>query len=258
MGCAGADDTVLGCNGCNLSLLYVTNSGLTPATTIAMNYIDRPLGSVFSTLSDQSYEKSFAYFRLWFEIGQTYSQIPPDLIFNTIFANRTAGSSDSNSIYPTAHLVLRLVNDAESDPILAPHSTRLRNRFGARILQQFFDDDLYGVYIDSSIPSRFYVDTNLIAHYANLGCIEEDTIRNYILQSLISHTKVRDHQVIALAILFKIAGATFGAYVDPAVVDRCFELFKNRHRDQWTGLLIQVSERVLWAETLELRQNSRK
>ena len=232
--------------------------GSPPAATVAMEHIQRPLDSAVSSLSDQTYEKSFAYFRLWFGIGQTYSPTPSDLIFNTIFTNRAVGSLHQSHIYPAAHLILRLVNDVELDPILAPHSTGLRSRFCARILQQFFDDDLYGVYIDSSIPSRFYVDTNLIAHYANLGYIEEDTIRNYILQSLISHTKVRDHQVIALAILFKIAGATFGAYVDPAVVDRCFELFKNRHRDQWTGLLIQVSERVLWAETLELRQNSRK
>ena len=36
-----------------------------------------------------------------------------------------------------------------------------------------------------------------------------------------------EHHVNALTILFKIAGATFGAYVDPAVVDRCFELLKN-------------------------------
>ena len=201
-----------------------------------MRNIQKPLDSAVRNLSDQTYEKSLAYFRFWFRIRQAHSRIPSDLIFNTIIANRATPSTlHFNSIYPAAHSILRLINDAESDPVLAPHTTGLRSRFCARILQQFFDDDLSLVYDDPAASAddtpcpedSFYVDTNLIAHCVNLGYIEEDTIRNHILQSLISHTKAHRHQIVALSILFKIAGATFGAYVDPAVVDRCFELLKN-------------------------------
>ena len=48
-----------------------------------------------------------------------------------------------------------------------------------------------------------------------------------------------DHQADALIILFKLAGATFEAYADPSVVDRCFELlqghkYHNPHdHDHW-------------------------
>ena len=209
-----------------------------------MENIRSALNSVFKNLSDQRYEQSFAYFRFWFGIGQTYSQIPPDLIFDTIYGNRTTGHSHNNSIYPTAHLVLRFVSDAESDPILAPHSTGLRSRFCTRVLQEFFDSDLRTLYGYYGRPyDSYYMDVNIVAHCANLGYLEEDTIRSHILQSLISHHKLHDHQADALIILFKIAGATFGAYVDPAVVDRCFVLLKNhqsRH-NLTTGPLIEVS-----------------
>ena len=207
-----------------------------------MRHIQESLASAVRNLSDQSYEKSLAYVRFWFGIGQTHSQIPSDLIFETIFANRATGPPQY-SIHPTAHLILRLVNDAESDPILVPHSPALRSRFCTHILREFFDNDLFVVHIScSSPPESFYVDANLIAHCANLGYLEEDTIRSHILQSLISHQKLYDHQADALIILFKIAGATFGAYADPAVVDRCFVLLKNhqsRH-NLTTGPLIEV------------------
>ena len=208
-----------------------------------MQYIRKTLGSVFSRLSDEHYERSFTYFRLWFGIAQTHSQVPHDLIFDTICNKRTAGSLHSVLIYPFAHLILRLVNDAESDPIFAPHNVGLRSRFCTRVLQQFFDQDL-GVVCGSQsrVYDSYYMEVNLVAHCTNLGYVEEDTIRNYILQSLISHHKLYDHQADALTILFKIAGAAFGTYADPAVVDRCFELLKNhRYQDGAQKPTIQVS-----------------
>ena len=85
------------------------------------------------------------------------------------------------------------------------------------------------------------VDSNLIARWANSGHVDQATIRNHILQSLISHPKLYDHQADALIILFKIAGATFEAYADPSVVDRCFELLKNYYdRNSVKGRLVQV------------------
>ena len=49
-------------------------------------------------------------------------------------------------------------------------------------------------------------------------------------QSLISQPALWDHQADALIILFKLAGATFEAYADPSVVDRCFELLKGKYQ----------------------------
>jgi len=208
-----------------------------------MKYIQEALGSVLSRLSDEHYEQSFSFFRFWFEIAQTHSKVPHDLIFDAIYKFRAASSFHSDSIYQAAHLILRLVSDAESDPVLAPHSAGLRNRFCTKVLQQFFDEDLEVVYGGRSQPrDSYYMDANLIAHCANLGYMEEDTIRNHILQSLISHQKLYDHQADALIILFKIAGATFGAYADLAVVDRCFELLKkHQYRDRVTGCRRRVS-----------------
>ena len=149
---------------------------------------------------------------------------------------------DAYLICPNAHQILRFVSDVDSDPILSQHSPGLRNRFCTRILQDFFDTGLEATYADyKHAPDTFYMDVNLIAHSANLGYIEEDTIRNHILQSFLYNT-LYDHQAVALSVLLKIAGATFEAYVDPAVVGRCLELLKN-HRlgGRWKVSLAEVS-----------------
>jgi len=71
--------------------------------------------------------------------------------------------------------------------------------------------------------------------------VEEDAIRNHIIQSLIAHPTLYDHQADALIILFKLAGATFEAYVDPSVVDRCFNLLKDHnYRDPTKKELMEV------------------
>ena len=104
-----------------------------------------------------------------------------------------------------------------------------------RILQEFSNDNLAAVWQKETnrsdhVSENFYADANLIAHWTNLGIVEETAIRNHILQSLISHPKLYIHQANALVILFKVAGATFEAYADPSVVDRCFELLKYHSR----------------------------
>ncbi|KAF9646040.1 hypothetical protein BDM02DRAFT_3119247 [Thelephora ganbajun] len=215
-----------------------------------MRNVQWALDSVIGGLSDQDYEQSLAHYRFWFEIGQSYSKTPSDLIFETIWTNRATGPF-KNFIYPNAHLILRLANDVESDHILAPYSAGLRTRLCARILQEFFDSDLalardmYGP--RRPVPSCSYVDVNLIAHCANLGYIDEATIRNHILQSLIYHPRLYDHHADALFILFKLAGATFGAYVDPSVIDRCFELLKGHHYQE-------PEKKKLLQEVIELRE----
>ena len=125
-----------------------------------------------------------------------------------------------------ARLITRFANDAESNHPLAPHSSGLQSRLSTRTLREFFKNNLRSLGGCTDIVD-FYTDANLIAHWANLGYVEEAAIHNHILQSFISHPKLYDHQADALIILFKLAGATFDAYTDPSVVDRCFELLKG-------------------------------
>ena len=198
-----------------------------------MRNIQNALGSAISSLSDERYEQSLDYFRLWFRIGQKYSQNPSDLIFDAIYGNRLKGSWNGPNAfkgYSIGHLIPRFAGDVESDPVFAPYSAGLRKCLCARILQEFFDGNLEAVHKrDGWDWNQFYVDVNLIAHCANVGYLEEDMIRDYVLQSLISHQKLHDHQAAALLILFQIAGATFEAYADPAVLDRCFQLLKSNN-----------------------------
>lgn len=59
--------------------------------------------------------------------------------------------------------------------------------------------------------------------------MEEDAVRSHIPQSHISHPYIHDHQADALIVLFKLAGVMFDAYIDPSVVNRCFELLKDHY-----------------------------
>jgi hypothetical protein len=181
--------------------------------------IESALSSVVCGSSEKTYEKSLEVYRFRFELCRAYSQLPFDLIFDSIWKHRDRVSSPNPYLFPNCHLILRFANDAESDAVLASHSAGLRNRFCASVLQEFFDLGM------SSLDGHFLLDASLVAHAANLGYIEEFTIRNHILQSLILYPSPDKRQVEALVILFRIAGATFGEYVDSSVIDRCFGVF---------------------------------
>jgi len=152
-----------------------------------MEDIQAALNTTIAKLSDQNYEKSLAFVRLWFEIGQTHSEIPPDALLGALRTFRTTSFSDSDPINPTAHLIIRFASDAESDHTLAPHSTGLRSRLCAETLRRFFHADLRFVYRDLYDWGIFHADANLVAHWINSGYVEEAAIRNRVLQSLISH-----------------------------------------------------------------------
>jgi len=226
-------------------------------------------------LSDQNYEESFSFYRFWFDTGVTYQQTPSDLIFDTIWRHKPAGSIDPRCgklIHSTAHSILRFATDAESDQALAPYISGLRSRLCTSILQEFFNTNLEGVRgregnMTWSGETNFYTDVNLVALWANAGCVEETVMRNRILQSLISHPKLYDHQADGLIILFKLAGATFEAYADPSVVDRCFERLKSHYRhDSVKGKLVQVCvhrpvkgnhrAETIFQEVIELREHN--
>ena len=214
-----------------------------------MENIERALGFAVRGFSDQNYAQSLKFYRFWFDIGQTYYRIPEDgsvvgtawgasnrktssdQTFDAIWNNKETRSivpGEGKLIHPTAHLIVRFASDAESDRLLAPHSSGLQSRLCARTLRGFFSDNLEVVVGGGlDVVSRFCATTNLVAHSANLGYLEEAATRNHILQSLISHPRLHNHQAQALIILFKLAGATFGAYVEPSVVDHCFKLLKD-------------------------------
>ena len=215
-----------------------------------MGDIEKALGLAVRDLSDKNYEQSLTFCCFWIDIGRTYREIPLDQIVQIISNNRVGVSfrsyGGSQLIHPTAHLIPRLANDVESDHNLAPYSSGLQSHLSRGFLQGFFDKNLeivdYKLRGYDNRADGFYADANLIAHSANLGYVEEATIRNHILQSLISHPKLYDHQAEALMIMFKLAGATFAAYVDPSVVHRCFDLFKDHFtgRDLMRMKLVEV------------------
>ena len=196
-----------------------------------VNTVDKALGIVVRELSDQNYTQSLASYRFWFDIGETHYQNHPAQIFDIIWDNRTSSTLNPGSgqlIHSTAHLVLRFAHDAESDLIPASHASGLQSRLCERSLREFFSKNIETVW-SGNPTSHFHADVNLIAHWINLGYVEESVIRNHILQSLISHSALWDHQAEALIILFKLAGPTFEAYADPSVIDCCFQLL-NKYR----------------------------
>ena len=218
-----------------------------------MEHLDEPLDSAIKELfSGQDYERLFAFYRLWLDIRQTYRDIPSDPLLDDIWKmTRKTNFKDRSSwgklTQPTADLIVRFVSDAESDPTLTHHIPQLQTRLCRRVLQEFFGDIMWNTSRPSSesnlrVMRDLYLDAALIAHWANLGCVEEHAIRHQVLQSLISNSKISDYRADALYILLKIAGATFEAYVEASVLDRCFELLKgHRHGDPKKGKLIQVS-----------------
>jgi len=215
-----------------------------------MAYIEKSLDSaVERILSNQNYEQSFAFYRLWLDIQRAYPKAPPDPTLNRIWRKIATNSIvpvNGKLIHPTIHLVLRFVGDLESDHVLGPRTSGLQSRLCARGLQEFFSDGMTIAWHNedgsgSNLAGDFYAEANLIAHCINSGYAEEAVIHDHILQSLISHPKLHDHQADALIILFKLAGATFEAYADPSVIDCCFELIKGHYsRNSVRGRLVQV------------------
>jgi len=228
-----------------------------------MREVERALGPAVYNISDQNYAESISFCRLWIDIEQTYRESYGDPIFDTVIWNKRVGSSfrpiGRDMINSTAHLFLRLASDVESDHALAPFGTGLQSRLCARSLREFFSNNLETARTGSSASNGFFADANLIAHWANLGHVGKNAIRNHILQSLVSHSKLHGHQADALIILFTLAGATFETYVDPSVVDRCFKLLDNHFsRDSLGGRMVQVRVSHLVAGGYRAKTNFRR
>jgi len=133
-------------------------------------------------------------------------------------------------IHDNVPLLLRFISDAELDPVLSTYANGLHDRWCGELLQEFFWKNLYYTPGERTIYSRdfcaFYTNVNLIAHWINLGHVQLEDVRDRILQSLTFQPTVHPHQLNSLMILLKISGATFAAYVDPSIMDRCCDLLK--------------------------------
>jgi len=153
----------------------------------------------------------------------------------------------------TSPLLFRFISDAELDPILSTYAISLHDRWCRGSLQGFFRQSL--CYLPGqrySTPTsydfcRLYTNVNLIAHWVNLGHVQLEDVRDRILQSLTFQPTVHPHQLNSLMILLKISGATFAAYVDPSVMDRCCELLKpsNLGSEQVAAGLAEVRTLIL-------------
>ncbi|KAF9646043.1 hypothetical protein BDM02DRAFT_3189167 [Thelephora ganbajun] len=197
-----------------------------------MSSLRGTLSNLVRNLSEENYDQSLAQYCYWLDVGTVYGHIGHDQVYNDaqqILRSDSVGH-EWRLIHPTAHLFFRFVGDMESK-IVPGDASEFHKQHCTRTLASCFDMIHHCPYLTSGSSPPLLTSMNLVAHYANLGFVEEALIRNYIIQPLIkiTHPKLYDPQADALIILFKLAGATFENYVDPSVVDRCFELLKNHY-----------------------------
>ena len=205
-------------------------------------------------LSEENYDECFAQYRFWLDLGFARGSITVQDQVGRKDAWRTIRwDSLKGLINPTVPLFIRFIGDVEADRKTAGHALGLHRHYCESTLDTFFGDNLTHVGSQGGNQSNFLTRVNLIAHWVNLGYVEEAAIRDHILQSLISHPELYDHQVDAIIILFKLAGATFEAYTDPSVVDRCFELLKGHHSSRsvkWRLVQVRAPRASdYWAKT---------
>jgi len=219
-----------------------------------MSDLRETLRDLIENLSEENYDRSLAQYRFWLDIGAAYGHINKNQVENDAWTIRQP-DYDTLPIHPTAHLFFRFVEDIE-DHLTSRSASEYHRQSCASVVAWCFEQNLTLVKRpESSQPGWLLTKMNFIARWANLGFVEEAAIRNHILQSLISHPTLYDHQADALIILFKLAGATFGTYADPSVVDRCLQLLKG-HYDCYSakGGLIQVRMPRIVNSSIELRQ----
>jgi len=214
-----------------------------------------PLMKLVYNLSEENYDRTFSAYRFWIKLGAARGGVSNDQLYNDILGSVTARHNQittpqldyNNSpmvynnvnqyvprgqlIHGGARLLPRFITDAELDPALSTYANGLHDRLCRESLEQLFRQNLD--YIPggwegptSEQSCEFYTRVNLIAHWVNLGYVELEDVRDHILQSLAFQPTVHPHQLNSLMILLKISGATFAAYVDPSVMDRCCDLLK--------------------------------
>ena len=206
--------------------------------------ISWPLVKVLYGLSEANYGSTLSAYRFWIELGAAHGGVSNDQLYSDILSCTSTGpdlvtlgwngrwyndgcryTTVGQPIHGTAHLLLRFITDAELDPALSTYAIGLHDRLCRELLEQFFKQSLDYISGEEATP-EFYTRVNFIAHWVNLGYAPLEDVRDHILQSLTLQPTVHPHQLNSMAILLKISGATFAAYVDPSVMDRCCDLLK--------------------------------
>jgi len=209
-------------------------------------------------LSEENYNHTFSVYRFWIGVGAAHGGIPNDQLEADILNNVQPGSMNisprgqirtdvlqdpncirrrplSSAISNQIPLLLRFITDAELDPVLSTYAIGLHDRLCRRSLEQFFSQNLdfipNGVVVTPDKLCKYYATVNLVAHWVNLGRVGLEDVQDRILQSLTFQPTVHAHQSNSLAILLKISGATFAAYVDPLVVDHCCDVLRSNDHE---------------------------
>jgi len=202
--------------------------------------MDAPWPSVnlLHDLSEENYDYKFSEYRFWIQLGAVHGGVSNHQLDNDILSSTSTRPNlitppfytlqyipRGQLIHSNVHLLLRFITDAELDPALSTYAVGLHDRLCRESLEQFFRQSLGFVLSPNSEQLReFYTRTNLIAHWVNLGYVKLEDVRDHILQSLT--LQPTEYRLNSLIILLKISGATFAAYVDPSVMDRCCDLLK--------------------------------
>ena len=200
------------------------------SATISMSNLRETLSDLTKGLSEENYDASLIQYRFWLNVGIAHGHIGDQLkvAYDANWITRSDQLEQGKPIHPGARLFARFLRDIEADGTMPGQVLGLERNCGER-MDSFFEDNLSLTRSQPNLQqvNPFLTRTNRIASWANLGYMEEVVLRDWILQSLISSSKFYDHQADALIVLFRLAGATFEAYVDSSVIDRCFELLKS-------------------------------
>ena len=230
---------------------YVIATTLVPTHHNSAMYIDEFLGKLLFEITEENYEQTLSDYRLWMGIGAMHGWISDDQLYRDIQAGTRPDRLDPSSgglIHTTIHLLLRLITDIGLDPVLSAYSLNIRDQLFNMLLKRFFEDNRGG----SCDTNILFTNTNFLAHSVNLGYVNLEDVRDHLLQSCLTPYAPSVRPLYSLVVLLKISGATFAAYVDPSVLDRCFDALRSTiaaNVMEYTGL---VKVRGLTLTTKEL------
>lgn len=198
-----------------------------------MSNFRETLRNLIGSLSEKNYDGTLAQYRFWLDLGTAHGHISKGQVEDDaeqLIRPDCMKDDGSELIHPTAHLFFRFIGDME-DKLTSRRASEYHKQRCARTVSGCLELNLALVKSGNGwgATKTFLTNINLIARWANLGSVEEAVIHNHILQSLISHPKLHDHQAYALIIFFKLAGATFETYTEPSVLDRCFQLLEGHY-----------------------------
>ena len=239
-----------------------------------------PLMKMLYEISEENYDRTISAYHFWMSLGAAHGGISNHQLYNDILGSastkhnsitalqweRHSTTQYNNAvqsvitgqlIHKNAHLLLRFITDAELDPGLSTQAIGLHDRLCRESLEQFFRQTLDYIPGGPEEPTpeqlcEFYSRVNFIARWVNLGYVGLEDVRDHILQSLALQPTVYPHQLNSLMILLAISGATFAAYVDPSVMDRCCDLLKPSNLG---GKLVSIGLAAVRALILTVKMN---